>query len=80
MSLDIKTLVGKYNTPLYVYDFDNITKRYQELKEAFEGKKSLVAYAVKSNSDLAVIRHLAKQGAGADCVSQGEIKRALKEK
>jgi diaminopimelate decarboxylase len=78
MSLDIKTLVGKYNTPLYVYDFDNITKRYQELKEAFEGKKSLVAYAVKSNSNLAVIRHLAKQGAGADCVSQGEIKRALK--
>ncbi|NEW61268.1 diaminopimelate decarboxylase [Sulfurovum sp. bin170] len=78
MSLDIKTLVEKYNTPLYVYDFDNITRRYEELKGAFDGKKSLVAYAVKSNSNLAVIRHLAKQGAGADCVSIGEIKRALK--
>ena len=77
MSLNIKKLVEKYNTPLYVYDFDNITRRYKELKGAFDGKKSLVAYAVKSNSNLAVIRHLAKQGAGADCVSIGEVKRAL---
>ena len=78
MSLDIRTLVDKYNTPLYVYDFDNITRRYEELKSSFDGKKSLVAYAVKSNSNLAVIRHLASQGAGADCVSIGEVKRALK--
>jgi len=78
MSVDITTLVEKYNTPLYVYDFNNITNRYDELKDAFGGKKSLVAYAVKSNSNLAVIRHLAKLGAGADCVSIGEVKRALK--
>ena len=78
MSLDIKTLVQKYNTPLYVYDFNNIASRYKELKESFEGKKSLVAYAVKSNSNLAVIRHLAKLGAGADCVSIGEVNRALR--
>ena len=78
MSLDIKTLVEKYETPLYVYDFNNISHRYEELKEAFGGKKSLVAYAVKSNSNLAVIRHLAKLGAGADCVSIGEVRRALK--
>ena len=78
MSLDITTLVKKYNTPLYVYDFNNITDRYEELKDAFGGKKSLVAYAVKSNSNLAVIRHLANLGAGADCVSIGEVNRALK--
>ncbi len=78
MSLDITTLVKKYDTPLYVYDFNNITNRYEELKGAFDGKKSLVAYAVKSNSILAVIRHLAKLGAGADCVSIGEVHRALK--
>jgi len=78
MSLDITTLVKKYDTPLYVYDFNNITNRYEELKSAFDGKKSLVAYAVKSNSNLAVIRHLAKLGAGADCVSIGEVHRALK--
>lgn len=78
MGLDINTLVKKYNTPLYIYDFNNITDRYEELKDAFSGKKSLVAYAVKSNSNLAVIRHLANLGAGADCVSIGEINRALK--
>ncbi len=78
MSLNIKELVEKYNTPLYVYDFNNITNRYEELKSAYEGKKSLIAYAVKSNSNLAVIKHLAKLGAGADCVSIGEVKRALK--
>ena len=77
-NVDIKTLVEKYNTPLYVYDFNSITARYEELKGAFDGKKSLVAYAVKSNSNLAVIRHLANLGAGADCVSIGEVKRALK--
>ena len=77
MSVDIQTLVEKYNTPLYVYDFNNISNRYDELKDAFGGKKSLVAYAVKSNSNLAVIRHLANLGAGADCVSIGEVRRAL---
>lgn len=78
MSLDITTLVKKYDTPLYVYDFNTISNRYEELKSAFDGKKSLVAYAVKSNSNLAVIRHLANLGAGADCVSIGEVRRALK--
>ncbi len=78
MSVEIETLVEKYNTPLYVYDFNNITNRYDELKDAFGGKKSLVAYAVKSNSNLAVIRHLANLGAGADCVSIGEVRRALR--
>jgi diaminopimelate decarboxylase len=78
MGLNIKNLVEKYNTPLYVYDFNCISKRYKELKSAFEGKKSLIAYAVKANSNLAVIRHLAKLGAGADCVSIGEVRRALR--
>ena len=78
MSLSITSLVKKYDTPLYLYDFNNITNRYKELKDAFAGKKSLVAYAVKSNSNLAVIRHLANLGAGADCVSIGEVRRALK--
>jgi len=78
MSLDITSLVKKYDTPLYLYDFNNITQRYEELKDAFGGKKSLVAYAVKSNSNLAVIRHMANLGSGADCVSIGEVRRALK--
>ena len=77
MNIDYKDLTQKYGTPLYVYDFDYIENRYTTLKDAFGGKKSLINYAVKANSNLSVIAHLAKLGAGADCVSIGEVKRAL---
>ncbi|MBT3280717.1 MAG: diaminopimelate decarboxylase, partial [Campylobacteraceae bacterium] len=62
----------------YVYDFDHITKQYEELKGAFKARKSLISYAVKANSNLSVVKHLGDLGAGADCVSIGEVKRALK--
>jgi len=77
MTIDIDTLVQKYDTPLYLYDFNDVTVRYEGLKEAFGGHKSLISYAVKANSNLSVIRHLAQIGAGADCVSIGEVRRAL---
>jgi diaminopimelate decarboxylase len=78
MNINFKELANKYKTPYYVYDFDHITSQYTELKDAFKARKSLVAYAVKANSNLSVIKHLANLGAGADCVSIGEVKRALK--
>ncbi len=78
MSINFKELAEKYQTPYYVYDFDYITSQYEELKTAFKARKSLIAYAVKANSNLSVIKHLASLGAGADCVSIGEVKRALK--
>ena len=78
MNIDFQELANKYQTPYYVYDFDHITNQYEELKGAFRARKSLVAYAVKANSNLSVIKHLANLGAGADCVSIGEVKRALK--
>lgn len=78
MNIDFKELANKYQTPYYVYDFDHITGQYKELKGAFKARKSLLAYAVKANSNLSVIKHLADLGAGADCVSIGEVKRALK--
>jgi diaminopimelate decarboxylase len=77
MNIDYKALAEKYGTPLYIYDFDYIENRYNTLKDAFSGKKSMINYAVKANSNLSVISHLAKLGAGADCVSIGEVKRAL---
>ena len=77
MSINFKELAKKYGTPLYVYDFDYMKQQYRKLKEAFEGKKSLIAYAVKANSNLSVIELFAKEGSGADCVSIGEVKRAL---
>jgi diaminopimelate decarboxylase len=52
-------------------------KQYEELKGAFKGRKSILAYAIKANSNLSVIKHFAELGAGADCVSIGEVRRAL---
>jgi len=78
MAINFKELSQKYQTPYYVYDFDYISKQYNELKDAFKARKSLISYAVKANSNLSVVKHLGDQGSGADCVSIGEVKRALK--
>jgi len=76
MQIDYHTLAEKYGTPLYVYDLDTMAENYRRLKEAFAGHKSLIAYAVKANSNLSVIARFAQEGAGADCVSIGEVQRA----
>ncbi len=77
MQADYQTLAEHYGTPLYVYDFDAMAANYHRLKEAFSGHKSLISYAVKANSNLSVVAHFARQGSGADCVSIGEVQRAL---
>jgi diaminopimelate decarboxylase len=51
--------------------------QFESLKEAFRGRKSILAYAVKANSNLSVVKHFATLGSGADCVSIGEVRRAL---
>lgn len=75
--IDFKALAQNYGTPLYVYDFDAMSAQFEALKEAFRGRKSILAYAVKANSNLSVVKHFAQLGSGADCVSIGEVRRAL---
>jgi diaminopimelate decarboxylase len=75
--MNFKDLAAKYDTPLYVYDFNHFSEQFNKLKNAFKARKSIIAYAVKANSNLSVINHFAKLGSGADCVSIGEVKRAL---
>jgi diaminopimelate decarboxylase len=75
--INFQALSETYNTPLYIYNFDHITQRYNSLKEAFRAKKSLICYAVKANSNLSVVKHLEDLGAGCDCVSIGEVNRAF---
>ncbi len=70
-------LAQKYGTPLYVYDFDTIAQKFNSLKEVFKARKSLICFAAKANSNLSVLKHMAQLGAGCDCVSIGEVKRAL---
>ncbi len=76
--IKFKELANKYDTPLYLYDFDYMKQQYNNLKKVFKARKSLICYAVKANSNLSVIKNFANLGAGADCVSIGEVKRALR--
>lgn len=75
--MDLKILAKQYGTPLYVYDFDLLKKNFLAFKEAFSGRKSLICYALKANSNLLLLKFLASLGAGADCVSLNEIRRAF---
>jgi diaminopimelate decarboxylase len=70
----IATAVG---TPFYVYSAAAFTAQYRRFAEAFSRERPLICYAVKANSNLAVLRLFAGLGAGADVVSQGELRRAL---
>jgi len=70
-------LAERYGTPLYVYSRRSIVERYREFDGAFAGVDHLVAYSVKANGNLSLLRLLAEEGAGADIVSGGELYRAL---
>lgn len=71
---DIAEAVG---TPCYVYSTATLERHYDVFKSAFAPREVLVAFAVKANANISVIATLARKGAGADTVSQGEIERAL---
>lgn len=72
---DIANAVG---TPAYVYSTATLERHYDVFKSAFAPRDVLVAFAVKANANVAVLATLARKGAGADTVSQGEIERALR--
>src|SRR5690242_2381526 len=71
---DIAAAVG---TPFYCYSTATLKRHYQVFAEALSGLDALVCYAMKANSNQAVLKTLAKLGAGADVVSEGELRRAL---
>lgn len=75
--MDYLKLAKTYGTPLYIYDFDYVKSRYNALKSEFIAHKSIICYAVKANSNLSLLKMLANLGAGFDCVSIGEVKRAI---
>jgi diaminopimelate decarboxylase len=64
-------------TPTYVYSSATLESHYRAFADAFAGQRATVCYAVKANSNQAVIRTLARLGAGADVLSEGEMRRAL---
>jgi diaminopimelate decarboxylase len=75
-AVDLVDLAGKVGTPFYCYSTATIERHYQVFTHAFADVSALVCYAMKANSNQAVIKTLARLGAGADVVSEGELKRA----
>jgi diaminopimelate decarboxylase len=79
----LEYLAAEVGTPTYVYSTATFERHYQVLREAADAHRdslgdALIAFAVKANSNLSVLATLAKLGCGADTVSEGEIRRALK--
>src|ERR1700723_557695 len=76
-AVNLNTLADAVGTPFYCYASATIERHYRVFAGAFADVDALVCYAMKANSNQAVIATLARLGAGADVVSEGELLRAL---
>lgn len=74
----VARIAERFGTPAYVYSRATLERHYRAYDSALAGRPHLVCYAVKANSNLAVLNVLARLGAGFDIVSAGELERVLK--
>ena len=70
--VDLRHLADTFGTPFYCYSSATLGRHYRIFTDAFAGTDALVCYAVKANSNQAVLATLARLGAGMDIVSEGE--------
>ncbi|MDE2385819.1 MAG: diaminopimelate decarboxylase [Alphaproteobacteria bacterium] len=75
--VNLHTLADEVGTPFYCYSTATLERHFKVMDDAFKGTDHLVCYAVKANSNQAVLKTMAKLGAGMDVVSEGELRRAL---
>lgn len=75
--VNLSSLADDVGTPFYVYSNATLERHYQVMDKAFEGTEHLICYAMKANSNQAVIKTMAALGAGMDVVSEGELRRAI---
>jgi diaminopimelate decarboxylase len=76
-AVSLARLAERFGTPLYAYSESTIRERYREFDRAFSGCEHTVCYSVKANSNLSILRVLARMGAGFDIVSGGELQRVV---
>jgi diaminopimelate decarboxylase len=76
-SVDLAAVVQLYGTPTYVYSAATMADHYNRLMRGLKGLDAHICYAIKANSNIAVLRHFANLGAGFDLVSGGELRRVL---
>lgn len=77
-SIPLKQIADEFGTPCYVYSRSALTKAYQEFDASFAGRDHLICYAVKANSNIAILNLFAQLGSGFDIVSGGELQRVIK--
>jgi len=75
--VSLARIAAEVGTPFYCYSTATLERHYRVLTEAFAGQDALICFAVKANSNQAVLTTLARLGAGMDVVSEGELRRAL---
>ncbi len=75
--VNLRALANEVGTPFYCYSTATLQRHYTVMDEAFKGTEHLLCYAMKANSNQAVIKTMADLGAGMDVVSEGELRRAL---
>jgi len=75
--VSLRRLADEVGTPFYCYSSATLERHYRVFAEAFADTETLVCYAMKANSNQAVLKTLARLGAGMDIVSEGELRRAL---
>ncbi|MBW6476969.1 MAG: diaminopimelate decarboxylase [Chromatiales bacterium] len=75
--VDLEALANQYGTPAYVYSRATIERHWRAFDAALAGVDRLVCYAVKANSNLAVLNLMARMGSGFDIVSLGELERVI---
>jgi diaminopimelate decarboxylase len=75
--VDLADIAREVETPFYCYSTATLTRHFRVFSEAFAGQNALVCYAMKANSNQAVLKTLVNLGAGMDVVSEGELRRAL---
>ncbi len=75
--VSLAAIAAEVGTPFYVYSTATLERHYEVLAKAFEGQNALICFAVKANSNQAVLATMARLGAGMDVVSEGELRRAL---
>lgn len=76
--LPASELAKRFDTPLYIYSATMIRERVRAFEKAFHGVPHTICYAVKANSNLAILRFLARLGLGFDVVSEGELERVMR--
>ncbi|HSE57328.1 MAG TPA: diaminopimelate decarboxylase [Nitrospiraceae bacterium] len=74
----VSRIIKEYGTPCYIYSHASLLRQYRAYDSAFSGIPHIIAFAMKANSNLAVLRLMAKEGSGVDIVSGGELFRALR--